>query len=188
MTEEILNYKTLEKEWYEDRVRYSEKELLEIFPEAKDYLREKSKNNLDKIAWLEFQIRDSLTNIKKKPFGYFTDWFRREIIKVFLGETYENLLKETKKIAWLLRPPEEQKKQVIPAWEIERAKNVPFTELLDISKGDFAICPFHSEKTPSLYCKNNFYHCFACGETGDTIKFVMKTRNLSFKEAVRFLN
>lgn len=54
-------------------------------------------------------------------------------------------------------------------------------------------CPFHSggnEKTPSMfvYPKDRGYHCFACGETGDSIKFVQKFFDLSFKDACRKIN
>lgn len=54
-------------------------------------------------------------------------------------------------------------------------------------------CPFHSggnEKTPSMfvYPKDRGYHCFACGETGDSINFVQKFFDLSFKDACRKIN
>ena len=57
----------------------------------------------------------------------------------------------------------------------------------------FCKCPFHSggnEKTPSMmiYPRNRGYHCFACGETGDTIDFVRKMFNVSFRDACRKIN
>lgn len=50
-------------------------------------------------------------------------------------------------------------------------------------------CPFHSEKTPSftVSSEKQIYKCFGCGEAGNVITFVMKTRNMAFPEAVRFL-
>lgn len=49
------------------------------------------------------------------------------------------------------------------------------------------LCPFHAEKTPSFTVseERGFFHCFGCGEHGDVFAFVMKTRSLSFPEAVR---
>lgn len=51
------------------------------------------------------------------------------------------------------------------------------------------LCPFHSEKTPSFTVseEKQFFHCFGCGESGDSISFIMKRENLDFQEAVRFL-
>lgn len=70
---------------------------------------------------------------------------------------------------------------------IERAREHPLEDLIETNQKGFALCPFHKDKHPSLYCKNNFYYCFSCGATGDVIDFVMKTQNLSFVAAVRKL-
>ncbi len=50
-------------------------------------------------------------------------------------------------------------------------------------------CPFHSEKTPSftVSSEKQIYKCFGCGEAGNVISFVMKTRNWTFPEAIKFL-
>jgi DNA primase catalytic core len=50
-------------------------------------------------------------------------------------------------------------------------------------------CPFHDEKSDSfeVHVKDNFYHCFGCGEKGDSIRFAMKTGGLDFVEAVEEL-
>ena len=51
------------------------------------------------------------------------------------------------------------------------------------------ICPFHAEKTGSFSVSpaKQVYYCFGCGEHGDVFKFVEKTENLSFVEAVERL-
>ncbi|NMM61927.1 DNA primase [Clostridium sp. P21] len=51
------------------------------------------------------------------------------------------------------------------------------------------LCPFHHEKTPSFSVSvdKQIYKCFGCGEAGNVITFVMKTKNLTFPEAVRLL-
>ncbi|MCE2706168.1 MAG: DNA primase [Proteobacteria bacterium] len=53
----------------------------------------------------------------------------------------------------------------------------------------FACCPFHNEKTPSLSInsKEQFFHCFGCGESGNVITFVMNYFGLDFVEAIKKL-
>ncbi len=48
-------------------------------------------------------------------------------------------------------------------------------------------CPFHGEKTPSLYVWDDHYHCFGCGAHGDAITFVMQSEGAGFIEAVERL-
>lgn len=52
-----------------------------------------------------------------------------------------------------------------------------------------ARCPFHSEKTPSFIVneRNQYFHCFGCGESGDVISFIMKKENMDFMEALKYL-
>jgi len=50
----------------------------------------------------------------------------------------------------------------------------------------WGLCPFHKDKNPS-FCVTphlGIYKCFSCGEAGDTLKFMMKTRNIEFKDLI----
>lgn len=51
------------------------------------------------------------------------------------------------------------------------------------------LCPFHEDRTPSFYVSpaKNICKCFACGEGGTPIHFVMKHEQLSYYEALKFL-
>ncbi len=53
-----------------------------------------------------------------------------------------------------------------------------------------ALCPFHSEKTPSFMVSptKQIFHCFGCGVGGDVVSFLMKHDNISFNEAVRYIS
>lgn len=53
----------------------------------------------------------------------------------------------------------------------------------------WARCPFHKEKTPSFKVdsQTGLYYCFGCREGGDVIRFVEKTKSLTFVEAVEYL-
>ena len=52
------------------------------------------------------------------------------------------------------------------------------------------LSPFKNEKTPSFTVNDEkeFYHCFATSEHGNVFDFVMKTQNLRFGEAVKYLS
>lgn len=51
------------------------------------------------------------------------------------------------------------------------------------------LCPFHQDKTPSFYVSpaKNICKCFACGEGGSAVHFIMKHEQLSYFDALRFL-
>jgi DNA primase len=48
------------------------------------------------------------------------------------------------------------------------------------------ICPFHKDTHPSLKVNDpkNLFKCFACGMAGDSVKFVMEIKKITFKEAL----
>jgi len=52
------------------------------------------------------------------------------------------------------------------------------------------LCPFHSEKTPSMvvYNDSQSFYCFGCGAGGDVISFIMRIENLDYIEALKFLS
>ena len=53
----------------------------------------------------------------------------------------------------------------------------------------WGLCPFHKDKHPSFAVTPSMgiYKCFSCGEGGDAIKFIMKTKNMEFREVIEDL-
>lgn len=53
----------------------------------------------------------------------------------------------------------------------------------------WGLCPFHKEKSPSFSVNpaKGIYKCFGCGEGGDTLSFLMKTRAQDFGEVIKDL-
>lgn len=81
---------------------------------------------------------------------------------------------------------EQLKESIKDRWEeIYRSK------LNLISKGSkyLALCPFHSEHTPSFNVfEGGAYHCFGCGKKGgDVIQFIMELENRTFVDVVTSL-
>jgi DNA primase len=86
---------------------------------------------------------------------------------------------------------------MIDQYTIERINNA--VQIYDIAS-DFitlrkaganykGLCPFHDDRTPSLMVSpaKNIWKCFACGEGGTPVHFVMKHEQLSFYEAMKYL-
>jgi len=51
------------------------------------------------------------------------------------------------------------------------------------------LCPFHTDKSPSFYVSpaKNICKCFACGEGGTAVHFIMKHEQVTYFDALRFL-
>jgi DNA primase len=64
-----------------------------------------------------------------------------------------------------------------------------YVNLKPAGKNFKALCPFHSEKTPSFFVMpdKNTYNCFGCNKFGDIFTLVQEMENLNFPEAMNFL-
>lgn len=78
----------------------------------------------------------------------------------------------------------------------EILSNIDIVEIIDeyvplrqVGSNYRALCPFHTEKTPSFYVsrEKGIYHCFGCGRSGNAIKFLMEYNNITFPEAMTIL-
>ncbi len=177
----------------------SDKELLEIFPEAREIIPGKLKYWQDKKngikAWIKFNLRLIRTTVKDD----FSRWFWREVVKT---EVKEALLECNKQIFRLTRLNQGAhntplKELHLNMDKIEQAKTAPIIEIASslvsrlrkTGRKYIGLCPFHKEDHPSfyLYPETNSFYCFGCHQGGDVIKFLELTHDFSFKEAVEYL-
>lgn len=54
----------------------------------------------------------------------------------------------------------------------------------------YCVCPMpgHTEITPSFSFKEETFHCFGCGKSGNAINFMQYVYNLSYEEALNKLS
>lgn len=64
-----------------------------------------------------------------------------------------------------------------------------FVELKKNGVNYIALCPFHSENSPSFTVSpsKHIYKCFGCGRSGDAIEFVIEHKKVTYLEAIRIL-
>jgi DNA primase len=64
-----------------------------------------------------------------------------------------------------------------------------YVSLKPAGKNFKALCPFHTEKTPSFFVMpdKNSFTCFGCHRFGDIFTMVQEMENISFVEAMHFL-
>lgn len=78
--------------------------------------------------------------------------------------------------------------------EVKRAADIVdvvsrYVMLKKAGKTFKALCPFHSEKTPSFTVnpERQMFKCFGCGKAGDVFTFVAEHERVDFLEAVRIV-
>ncbi|MBA3370313.1 MAG: DNA primase [Thermoleophilaceae bacterium] len=88
-------------------------------------------------------------------------------------------------MALFTRGSVERVKEAVDMVELVGAR----TDLRRVGTRHVGLCPFHDERTPSfsVNAEHALYHCFGCGESGDSIKFVRETEGLDFAEAIEHL-
>ncbi len=188
----------LEKEWFNSKPKFSDRELLEIFPQAKKVIQKLIKEWKEKRNKVLDAVKEKLTLIRRNCSDEFSRWFWREWVKVNEGEL---LLKIDENIARLerldsLSKSKPRKSSILTKEMIEKAlmvqiENVAsrYTRLKRSGKNLVGLCPLHSEKHPSffIYQETNSFYCYGCNKGGNVINLIMALENLSFKEAVKYL-
>jgi len=159
----------------------------QIYQEAPEVVTEILEEKSSEAAELKRQIKEKIRNLKKYSKDEEDYDFWREMIVGPMAETLQGLRQAIYKMEVLTGKKKLPKDHVTPQ-QIEMAKAFPFKNLIEINKGGFARCPFHgTDKTPSFFTRKNYGHCFSCGWSGDTIRFVRQLHKLSFREAIDYL-
>jgi len=84
--------------------------------------------------------------------------------------------------------PEETIDQIRQATDIVQVIS-GYLRLKKRGKNYLAICPFHTEKTPSFSVSpdKQIFHCFGCGKGGNVFSFLMEHEKMPFIDVVRML-
>lgn len=77
---------------------------------------------------------------------------------------------------------------------LAKVKSVPIEQVaahrgIKLDRHNKACCPIHSEKTPSFHInvRKQFFKCFGCGASGDSIALVMALDNCDFFRAAEII-
>ena len=141
-----------------------------------------------RIRYLKQQRTEALEALRDNKEAYI-DARRVEDIEMLpiLQREAERLAKELRRYDRAIYALTTGAKDDITQDMIERAREFPLASLVETNQRGFARCVNHDEKTPSMYTKKNYAHCFGCGFTGDPIDVYMKINGVGFREAVRAL-
>ena len=184
-------FSELEKNWQKSLPRLSETEWLKIFPEAKNALPNKIGE------WCAERKR--LVDIARRALRRVTSGNAVEIwlgLQVYVmprvNETERHIHRLRRQIARYTSSPV---KSCITDADIEQAREVPIASLISskirrTDKTSITNCPLHNDRSPSfvIYHDTNSCWCFGCQQGGDSIAFTRLLYNLSFIEAVKYLN
>ena len=191
----------LEKEWKRTQPKYTDTQLLEIFPEAKEIIPEKIiewETQRDELVGV---IKSKLTLIKRKSKDKNTLMFWREWVKACEGQQLlevEKQITRLKQLQWLSSPKTSTNRNSnhIIEEDIMKATQVPIESLLGqdrvirrSGRNLVCLCPLHQEKHASFfnYPETNSCWCFACNQGGNSINLVRLLHQYNFPDAVKFL-
>lgn len=175
-------------------MKYSIQELAEIFPEAKEVIREKIIETFDSLSNARERILSSYNRSKKDPDAAPVC---EAVIEIISKNEIIPLQRRLKRLSWqhiILTQPEKIKNNTVNVEELKERLNLKYiVETYGVklrkqnSKNSMGLCPFHKESTPSFSVSEKLFYCFGCGKKGDTIDFIKEIEGVEFKEAIKIL-
>jgi hypothetical protein len=194
-SEDIKAFLNLKVDWQNLTPRFSDKELLDIFPEAKVMIPEMIKEWQEKRDQKVKSISQQLGLIRNKVKDQFSRWFWREWIKQTEIRELLEIDNHLSRLHWQLAIVQNRplKGQITPGL-IQQALAVPIENVLRQTfrrsgRNLIGLCPLHEEKHPSffIYPETNTCWCYGCNQGGNIINLIRLMHGYSFKEAVHFL-
>jgi hypothetical protein len=185
----------LKEDWQNLTPRFSDKELLTIFPEAKRIIPEKIKEWESQRNQKSKLIISQLILIRNKVKDKFSRWFWREWVKNTEIKDLLEIDSHLSRLHWQLSISNNRpvKGQITPEL-IQQALAVPIQSLFQqpfrkSGRNLIGLCPLHQEKHPSffIYPDTNTCWCYGCNQGGNIINLIRLMHGYSFKEAVHFL-
>ena len=170
-------------------------DLIEIYPDAIPYIKkklEKENKEYKKYLGSAFELKTKCNNILNKYCNDNNRWFWNEVIDtVIINPSVQDVEKLIKKNVFQLSAlnPLTVDKRKITDQDIQRAKQIPIENFIQLDRNGFCICPFHKDTNKSfkVYSKTNTWYCFSENIGGDIIDLLCKQRNIKFIEAVKIL-
>lgn len=158
----------------------------------------------DKLEEIEEELSplyDHIDRINNGPYSAEQKHLAHVILNASLPERYTMLIKSLEHIRKVRnmtrflgiggrKARKEIGMMILP---LEEVKQIPFDQIHEFEKikrnrsGFIALCPLHSDRTPSFSVKKNYFNCFGCGKKGSTIDFVMELNGMTFVDAVKWL-
>lgn len=190
--DQALDLYQMERDWQAQLPRLSEAQWLNIFPEAKKRWGRLIKGLLKienkYIPLIKNELkRRTIQSLRDNPRE--SEW-RDSLIRENFEQSEKKLTRRFSRNRALLELIEQIGKQTtsktsrITEAMVQRAREYPLEQLIEINRAGFTKCFNHNDKTPSAYCKNNFMYCFAENKSWDTIQILIDRDKLSFGEAV----
>jgi hypothetical protein len=199
-TKEVLLYLhilELEDYYRETQPKYSDQELLDIFPEAKKIIPSKIREWESRKKKLERIIKSRLREINNVP-DELDRWLKREGVKCGLVsdlvEANRNLYRLESQM--YLIDGRHKNNYTSGKDTLARAKEVGLVPIVErdiqlkkTGKIFTGQCPFHEDRHPSfvIYPDSNRWMCYGCGKQGDVIDYVMLKHGLNFHQAIDYL-
>ncbi len=143
--------------------------------------------------YLEGLMKEKLADLLEDLFDILKAIHEKDETVVILMWTTRRIDAQIKKLRsivnefFVMKGDKLRQKDFINLAEIEMARQVEPSAIMEVDKKGMALCPEHDDSVPSMLTTNGFLYCFACGYRSDIIGYIMKTQNISFPSAVKHL-